>query len=71
MKTTARRYQWIATVCEHCDGEHQTQFQLDKPPAPWLAWGRDDYLRGYVCPKCDSALDEMTGESPRRQGGAA
>lgn len=35
--------------CEHCDGERSDQV-------------REDRLRGYVCPPCDSALDEMLGE---------
>jgi hypothetical protein len=32
--------------CEHCDGEKS-------------AWVRQDNLRGWVCPICDMALDEM------------
>lgn len=41
--------------CEHCDG-------ADSPMV------RQDALRGWVCPVCDSALDEMFGENrPRRR----
>lgn len=36
-------------ACEHCDGERGS-------------YVRNDYLRGYVCPDCDSSLDEMLGE---------
>jgi len=32
--------------CEHCDGER----------SPLV---REDRLRGYICPLCDSSLDEM------------
>lgn len=39
----------ITRPCEHCDGEHSTQVRVDD-------------LRGFVCPACDSALDEMLGE---------
>lgn len=35
--------------CEHCDGERSSLVR------------RDD-LRGWVCPPCDSALDEMFEE---------
>lgn len=37
--------------CEHCDGEHSR-------------YVRNDHLRGWVCPSCDSALDEMLKEGP-------
>lgn len=35
--------------CEHCDGERSRHV-------------RNDHLRGWVCPLCDSALDEMLNE---------
>jgi hypothetical protein len=37
--------------CEHCDG-------VDSPMV------RQDELRGWICPVCDSALDEMFNETP-------
>jgi len=36
-------------ACEHCDGERSRLV-------------RKDDLRGWVCPHCDSALDEMLAE---------
>jgi hypothetical protein len=36
-------------ACEHCDGERQRLV-------------RNDHLRGWVCPPCDSSLDEMLQE---------
>ncbi len=39
----------IDVPCEHCDGERSHKVRLDA-------------LRGYVCPSCDSSLDEMLGE---------
>lgn len=39
----------IDAPCEHCDGEHSDRVRLDP-------------LRGFVCPPCDSALDEMLEE---------
>jgi len=39
----------IDRPCEHCDGERSRRVRLDA-------------LRGYVCPPCDSALDEMLDE---------
>lgn len=35
--------------CEHCDGERSRYVRID-------------YLRGHVCPACDSSLDEMLAE---------
>lgn len=35
--------------CEHCDGERSRHV-------------RNDHLRGWVCPPCDSSLDEMLQE---------
>jgi hypothetical protein len=37
--------------CEHCDGERSLMV-------------REDYLRGWICPLCDSSLDEMFNETP-------
>jgi hypothetical protein len=39
-------------ACEHCDGERQRLV-------------RNDHLRGWVCPPCDSSLDEMLQEGTR------
>ena len=41
----------IDAPCEHCDGERSDRV-------------RHDELRGFVCPDCDSALDEMLDEIP-------
>jgi predicted HNH restriction endonuclease len=35
--------------CEHCDGERSEMV-------------REDRLRGFVCPPCDSSFDEMYGK---------
>lgn len=35
--------------CEHCDGERSRYVRIDD-------------LRGFVCPDCDSSLDEMLAE---------
>ena len=43
----------IDVPCEHCDGERSPKVRLD-------------HLRGYVCPPCDSSLDEMLGEGAYR-----
>ena len=43
------RGNWLWPCCEHCDGEHSV-------------YAREDSLRGFVCPSCDSALDEMFEE---------
>jgi hypothetical protein len=58
-RATGRRYfdSWTTPYgslvcspsCEHCDGERSRLV-------------REDHLRGWVCPPCDSALDEMLGE---------
>jgi hypothetical protein len=37
--------------CEHCDGVRSRYVRIDD-------------LRGYVCPDCDSSLDEMFDEQP-------
>lgn len=39
--------------CEHCDGERSR-------------YVRHDHLRGWICPPCDSSLDEMFGEKGHR-----
>ena len=39
----------ISIPCEHCDGERSPKV-------------RADVLRGFVCPHCDSAIDEMLAE---------
>ena len=39
----------IDVPCKHCQGENSAKVRLDP-------------LRGFVCPSCDSALDEMLGE---------
>lgn len=62
-----RTYRWIATPCEHCDGERQEEKQLEPSGTTCvtglrLSFGRLDYLRGYVCPECDSSLDELLKE---------
>ena len=58
----------LMSVCEHCDGEHETvhRFRTQLPHAhgeyeraPLV---RHDDLRGWVCPACDSTLDEMLDE---------
>jgi hypothetical protein len=41
--------------CEHCDGERSRYVRIDD-------------LRGYVCPDCDSSLDEMFDEQPPGRG---
>jgi hypothetical protein len=48
----ARRYRTpqLRELCEHCDGPRPT---------------RNDYLRGYVCRDCDSALDAMDAEAAK------
>ena len=38
--------------CEHCDGERSR-------------YVRNDHLRGWICPLCDSSLDEMFNEKAR------
>lgn len=43
----------ITMPCEHCDGER----------SPLV---RYDALRGVTCKDCDSSLDEMFDEGPRR-----
>lgn len=48
-RTLTGRVVGIDVPCEHCDGEHSPKVRLDD-------------LRGYVCPSCDSALDEMFDE---------
>jgi hypothetical protein len=58
-RTTGHRYidSWTTSYgtlvsspsCEHCDGEHSRLV-------------REDGLRGWVCPPCDSSLDEMFEE---------
>jgi len=35
--------------CEHCDGERSRYVRID-------------YLRGHVCPPCDSSIDVMLAE---------
>jgi len=35
--------------CEHCDGERSRYVRIDN-------------LRGFVCPDCDSSIDEMLAE---------
>jgi hypothetical protein len=49
-RDTIGRYWPASSQCQHCDGENSD-------------WVRADRLRGLVCPTCDSALDEMFGES--------
>ena len=39
----------IEVACKHCDSERSPKVRLDT-------------LRGFVCPPCDSALDEMLME---------
>lgn len=47
---TAEGVYWPNTwPCEHCDGERSNLV-------------RHDFLRGNVCPPCDSSLDEMFEE---------
>jgi Zn finger protein HypA/HybF involved in hydrogenase expression len=49
MASPARNYyqaDGASPDCEHCDGVRSR-------------FVRNDYLRGYVCPVCDSSLDEM------------
>jgi len=45
-RTTPNGSSVCSPECEHCDGEKS-------------AWTRTDELRGWVCPLCDLALDEM------------
>lgn len=64
-----RIYTWIATPCEHCDGERQDERQLEPSGTTCVtglrqSLGRLDGLRGYVCQECDSSLDELLGEEP-------
>lgn len=54
---SARRYSWISGACEHCDGCYQ-RHRVDRFGS-WVYYGRNDYLRGYVCPTCDNALTRM------------
>jgi hypothetical protein len=48
-RTTPYGMQVCTHECEHCDGEHSRMVRIDD-------------LRGFVCPSCDSALDEMLHE---------
>lgn len=48
-RTTSYGMMVSSPACEHCDGEHQRLV-------------RNDSLRGWVCPPCDSSLDEMLKE---------
>lgn len=45
-RTTSYGSSVCSPECEHCDGEKS-------------AWTRKDDLRGWTCPLCDLALDEM------------
>jgi hypothetical protein len=49
--TTSRRYVGPpeGSACEHCDAVRSELSRLD-------------YLRGWICPACDSSLDVMFGE---------
>lgn len=49
-RTLAGRVVGIEAMCEHCDSEQSPKVRVDP-------------LRGFVCPPCDSVLDEMLGES--------
>lgn len=53
-RTTSYGMQVSSPACEHCDGEHQRLV-------------RNDSLRGWVCPPCDSSLDEMLGDEKGHQ----
>ena len=52
-----RRYLWLLEHCEHCDGDRQDHRR--RADGAWQSFGRDDYLRGFVCQTCDDALDKM------------
>lgn len=52
--TTPRGMMVSSPCCEHCDGVDSTLV-------------REDDLRGWVCPVCDSALDEMFSEGAYRR----
>jgi len=56
-RTLFGRVVGIDVPCEHCESERSTKVRLDD-------------LRGYVCPPCDSALDEMLGEGSYAKKGA-
>ena len=49
-RTLVGRVVGVDHACEHCDGERSHRVRLDE-------------LRGFVCPPCDSALDEMLDET--------
>lgn len=49
--TTPERSLVSTRECEHCDGERSRFVRIDGS-------------RGYVCPDCDSSLDEMFDEEP-------
>jgi hypothetical protein len=57
-RTLAGRVIGIDVPCEHCEGERSRKV-------------RHDELRGFVCPPCDSALDEMLGEGCYAKAGAS
>lgn len=48
-RVTPNGSNYCSPHCEHCDGERSHMV-------------RHDQLRGWCCPPCDSALDEMLNE---------